>query len=115
VSLVLLFRQNHKSVLKNKNSLFLIVILLSLPAVRIIWLNYYKRPKFSSRGWKITTDHGVIETPIFMPVGTVASVEVLHQRELRDDINLDIILEIPTIYTCITQTKFLKNWRFYTS
>ena len=40
----------------------------------------------------ITTDHGVIETPIFMPVGTVASVKGVHQRELKDDINPDIIL-----------------------
>ncbi len=45
-----------------------------------------------ARAGKITTDHGVIETPIFMPVGTVASVKGVHQRELRDDINPDIIL-----------------------
>nr|WP_299340065.1 tRNA guanosine(34) transglycosylase Tgt [Allomuricauda sp.] len=46
----------------------------------------------SARAGKITTDHGVIETPIFMPVGTVASVKGVHQRELRQDINPDIIL-----------------------
>ena len=40
----------------------------------------------------ITTDHGKIETPIFMPVGTVASVKGVHQRELKNDINPDIIL-----------------------
>jgi queuine tRNA-ribosyltransferase len=40
----------------------------------------------------ITTDHGTIETPIFMPVGTVASVKGVHQRELKNDINPDIIL-----------------------
>ncbi len=45
-----------------------------------------------ARAGKITTDHGVIETPIFMPVGTVASVKGVHQRELKDDINPDIIL-----------------------
>lgn len=38
------------------------------------------------------TDHGVIQTPIFMPVGTVASVKGVHQRELTNDINPDIIL-----------------------
>ncbi|MEM8847979.1 MAG: tRNA guanosine(34) transglycosylase Tgt, partial [Bacteroidota bacterium] len=38
------------------------------------------------------TDHGVIQTPIFMPVGTVASVKAVHQRELKEDINPDIIL-----------------------
>lgn len=45
-----------------------------------------------ARAGSITTDHGVIETPIFMPVGTVASVKGVHQRELKNDINPDIIL-----------------------
>lgn len=45
-----------------------------------------------ARAGSITTDHGVIETPIFMPVGTVASVKGVHQRELKEEINPDIIL-----------------------
>ncbi|MGO3707452.1 MAG: tRNA guanosine(34) transglycosylase Tgt [Mesonia hippocampi] len=45
-----------------------------------------------ARAGSITTDHGVIETPIFMPVGTVATVKGVHQRELKQDINPDIIL-----------------------
>jgi tRNA-guanine transglycosylase len=45
-----------------------------------------------ARAGRITTDHGVIETPIFMPVGTVASVKGVQQRELTQDINADIIL-----------------------
>ena len=45
-----------------------------------------------ARAGVITTDHGTIETPIFMPVGTVATVKGVHQRELREDINPDIIL-----------------------
>ncbi|WP_179006600.1 tRNA guanosine(34) transglycosylase Tgt [Winogradskyella forsetii] len=45
-----------------------------------------------ARAGTITTDHGSIETPIFMPVGTVASVKGVHQRELKNDINPDIIL-----------------------
>ncbi|MGS2727805.1 tRNA guanosine(34) transglycosylase Tgt [Psychroserpens sp. BH13MA-6] len=45
-----------------------------------------------ARAGVITTDHGPIETPIFMPVGTVASVKGVHQRELKNDINPDIIL-----------------------
>lgn len=45
-----------------------------------------------ARAGTITTDHGVIETPIFMPVGTVASVKGVHQRELKEEINPDIIL-----------------------
>jgi queuine tRNA-ribosyltransferase len=40
----------------------------------------------------IKTDHGEIRTPIFMPVGTIASVKSVHQRELADDIKADIIL-----------------------
>jgi len=49
-------------------------------------------PNSKARAGSITTDHGVIETPIFMPVGTVASVKGVHQRELKEDINPDIIL-----------------------
>lgn len=51
-----------------------------------------KDPQTKARAGFITTDHGVIETPIFMPVGTVASVKGVHQRELKNDINPDIIL-----------------------
>ena len=41
-----------------------------------------KDKETKARAGTITTDHGVIETPIFMPVGTVASVKGVHQREL---------------------------------
>lgn len=44
------------------------------------------------RRGRLTTDHGVIETPIFMPVGTVGSVKAVQQRELIDDIAAQIIL-----------------------
>jgi queuine tRNA-ribosyltransferase len=40
----------------------------------------------------ITTAHGEIRTPIFMPVGTIATVKTVHQRELANDIKADIIL-----------------------
>ena len=46
----------------------------------------------NARAGEITTDHGKIETPIFMPVGTLGSVKGVHQRELRDDIKAQIIL-----------------------
>jgi len=49
-------------------------------------------PKSKARAGKITTDHGTIETPIFMPVGTVGTVKGVHQTELKDQINPDIIL-----------------------
>ncbi len=45
-----------------------------------------------ARAGVITTDHGTIETPIFMPVGTAGSVKAVHQRELNDDIGAQIIL-----------------------
>lgn len=40
----------------------------------------------------LSTDHGDIETPIFMPVGTVGTVKAVHMRELREDIRAQIIL-----------------------
>lgn len=45
-----------------------------------------------ARAGRLETGHGAIETPIFMPVGTAGSVKGVHQRELRDDINAQIIL-----------------------
>jgi queuine tRNA-ribosyltransferase len=45
-----------------------------------------------ARAGLITTDHGTIETPIFMPVGTAGTVKAVHQRELNDDIKAQIIL-----------------------
>lgn len=49
-------------------------------------------PKTKARAGKVVTDHGVIETPIFMPVGTAGTVKAVHQRELEDDIQAQIIL-----------------------
>lgn len=49
-------------------------------------------PGSEARAGIITTDHGEIPTPIFMPVGTVGSVKAVHMRELRDDIDAKIIL-----------------------
>ena len=49
-------------------------------------------PNSNARAGEITTDHGKIETPIFMPVGTVASVKAVHFKELKDDIKAQIIL-----------------------
>ena len=46
----------------------------------------------NARAGLITTDHGVIETPIFMPVGTVGSVKAVHFHELEEDIKAQIIL-----------------------
>jgi len=49
-------------------------------------------PKSKARAGVITTDHGTIETPIFMPVGTVGTVKGVHQTELKNEVNPDIIL-----------------------
>ena len=48
--------------------------------------------KSNARAGLITTDHGVIETPIFMPVGTQGTVKGVHMTELEEDINAQIIL-----------------------
>ena len=52
----------------------------------------FKDSNTKARAGTITTDHGVIETPIFMPVGTAATVKGVHQRDLEQEINPDIIL-----------------------
>lgn len=53
---------------------------------------HHTDPKSKARAGTITTDHGTIETPIFMPVGTAATVKAVHQRELSEDIKAQIIL-----------------------
>ena len=55
--------------------------------------NLHQTDRFSNaRAGTVFTDHGEIQTPIFMPVGTSATVKGVHQRELENDINPDIIL-----------------------
>jgi queuine tRNA-ribosyltransferase len=49
-------------------------------------------PQSSARAGIVSTDHGDIQTPIFMPVGTAGSVKAVHQRELEQDIQAQIIL-----------------------
>jgi len=49
-------------------------------------------PHSRARAGQIETDHGQINTPIFMPVGTAATVKAVHQHELRDDIHAQICL-----------------------
>ncbi|MBI5218041.1 MAG: tRNA guanosine(34) transglycosylase Tgt [Bacteroidia bacterium] len=51
-----------------------------------------KDKQTKARAGKISTDHGEILTPVFMPVGTAGSVKAIHQRELIDDIKAQIIL-----------------------
>ena len=49
-------------------------------------------PASNARRGRIQTDHGTIETPIFMPVGTVGSVKGVYHRDLKSDIGAQIIL-----------------------
>jgi queuine tRNA-ribosyltransferase len=49
-------------------------------------------PQSKARAGEVTTAHGTIQTPIFMPVGTAATVKAVHQRELQQDIQAQIIL-----------------------
>lgn len=49
-------------------------------------------PKSSARAGLLQTDHGLIETPIFMPVGTVGSVKACHIRDVKDEVKAQIIL-----------------------
>jgi queuine tRNA-ribosyltransferase len=51
-----------------------------------------KDPQSQARTGVLQTDHGEIQTPIFMPVGTAGSVKAVHQRELEHDIKAQIIL-----------------------
>jgi queuine tRNA-ribosyltransferase len=53
---------------------------------------HHKDRQTSARAGVITTDHGIIETPVFMPVGTAGAVKALHIKELREDIGAQIIL-----------------------
>lgn len=52
----------------------------------------HKDKATKARAGKVLTDHGEIETPIFMPVGTAGSVKAVHQRELTYDVKAQIIL-----------------------
>jgi queuine tRNA-ribosyltransferase len=62
-------------------------------APSIMKFNLTVKDKFTkARAGEITTDHGVIQTPIFMPVGTAGTVKAVHQHELKDDIQAQIIL-----------------------
>jgi queuine tRNA-ribosyltransferase len=49
-------------------------------------------PSGGARAGRITTDHGIIETPIFMPVGTAGTVKAITQQDLKTDVDAQIIL-----------------------
>ena len=53
---------------------------------------FVKESKTKARAGELTTDHGKIQTPIFMPVGTVGSVKGVNQKDLIEDVKAQIIL-----------------------
>jgi queuine tRNA-ribosyltransferase len=65
------------------------------PYVWTFFMNFklqYTDPHSRARAGEIATGHGTIETPVFMPVGTQATVKAVHFTELKDDIKAEIIL-----------------------
>ncbi len=68
-----------------------------------------KDAQSKARAGIVTTDHGTIETPIFMPVGTVGTVKGVHQTELKNEINPDIILGNTYHLYLRPQTKILEQ------
>jgi queuine tRNA-ribosyltransferase len=58
----------------------------------MIFKKLFSDTQTKARAGEITTAHGTIETPIFMPVGTAGSVKAMHQRELEEEANAPIIL-----------------------
>ncbi|HRP00007.1 MAG TPA: tRNA-guanine transglycosylase, partial [Flavobacteriales bacterium] len=49
-------------------------------------------PGSQARAGELHTDHGVVRTPVFMPVGTLGAVKAVHPRELRNDLDAPIML-----------------------
>ena len=70
-------------------------MLLNVSKIQFIAMKFTLTKKdigSNARAGVVTTDHGEIQTPIFMPVGTAGSVKAVHQRELEEDIKAQIIL-----------------------
>ena len=62
------------------------------PMAKLTFHIAHKDNLTKARAGKITTDHGTIDTPIFMPVGTVGSVKAISQQQLKEEIGAQIIL-----------------------
>lgn len=69
----------------------------------------YTDTKSNARAGLITTDHGQIQTPIFMPVGTLGTVKGVHITELKEDIQAQIILGNTYHYTYARDWTLLKR------
>lgn len=93
-SRVVLFRFHHQlNLINNFAAKFLVTFKASSTGYcKMKFSILAKDPDSSARAGLLTTDHGDIPTPIFMPVGTAGSVKAVHQRELETDIDAKIIL-----------------------
>ena len=69
----------------------------------------------NARAGLIHTDRGEIETPIFMPVGTVGAVKGMHVKQLKEDVKAQIILETLIIFICDPVWRCLKRQGGYTN
>lgn len=61
----------------------------------------YTDSKTNARAGLITTDHGQIETPIFMPVGTLGTVKGVHLSELKMILKHRLFWETPITCICV--------------
>ena len=52
----------------------------------------HQDPASKARAGELQTDHGIVRTPIFMPVGTAATVKGIFHRDVRDEARAQIIL-----------------------
>ena len=68
------------------------VLFLHDNKVRMKYTIVFNDPKSNARAGVLNTDHGPIETPIFMPVGTAGTVKACHLRDVRDEVMAQIIL-----------------------
>ncbi|MEY3679317.1 MAG: tRNA guanosine(34) transglycosylase Tgt [Bacteroidota bacterium] len=71
---------------------YFFAILQAIPNILMKFTLLANDKQSKARAAEITTDHGTIQTPIFMPVGTAGTVKAIHQRELKHDIGAQIIL-----------------------
>ena len=91
-NLVVLPKLHRKESTKRYSSCRMFLFLSNIVNYRMKFDIVSKDNLTKARAGKIYTAHGEIETPIFMPVGTAGTVKGIHQHELSEDIQAQIIL-----------------------
>lgn len=92
ITLVLKFIHAFFKVINNRKICILHCLISLLQSNSMTFDLFGTDPHSEARAGVLTTDHGTIATPIFMPVGTAGTVKGVHQRELKEDVKPDIIL-----------------------